>query len=38
MKGRIKNLEKYRDKAWTQEERDFWQALLDSITVPNTED
>lgn len=31
----IKNLEKYRDKAGTQEERDFWQTLLDSLPVPN---
>ena len=30
-----KNFEKYRDKAWTQEERDFWQTLLDSLPVPN---
>lgn len=30
-----KNFEKYRDKAATQEERDFWQALLDSLPVPN---
>ena len=32
-----KNFEKYRDKAATQEERDFWQTLLDSIPVQNTE-
>lgn len=32
-----KNLEKYRNKAGTQEERDFWQALLDSLPVQNTE-
>ena len=30
-----KNFEKYRDKAGTQEERDFWQTLLDSLPVPN---
>lgn len=33
-----KDLEKHRDKAGTEEERDFWQALLDSLPVPNTED
>lgn len=32
-----KNFEKYRDKAGTQEERDFWQTLLDTLPVPNTE-
>ena len=32
-----KNFEKYRDKAGTQEERDFWQTLLDVLPVPNTE-
>ena len=31
-----KNFEKYRDKAGTQEERNFWQSLLDIIPVPNT--
>ena len=30
-----KNFEKYRDKAGTQKERDFWQTLLDIIPVPN---
>ena len=30
-----KDFEKYRDKAGTQEERDFWQSLLDIIPVPN---
>ena len=30
-----KNFEKYRDKAGTQEERDFWQTLLDTLPVPN---
>lgn len=32
-----KNFEKYRDKAGTQEEREFWQTLLDTLPVPNTE-
>ena len=30
-----KNFEKYRDKAATEDERAFWQSLLDSIPVPN---
>ena len=30
-----KNWEKLRDKAATQEERDFWQTLLDVLPVPN---
>lgn len=30
-----KDFEKYRDKAATEEEREFWQALLDIIPVPN---
>ena len=33
-----KSLEKYRDKARTQEERDVGQTLLDSLSVQNTED
>lgn len=32
-----KNFEKYRDKAKTDEERAFWQALLDFLPVPNEE-
>lgn len=35
-KGR-KILEKYRDKAATEDEREVWQKLLDSLSVPNTE-
>lgn len=31
-----KDFEKYRDKAATEDERAFWQALLDIIPVPNT--
>ena len=30
-----KNFEKYRDKASTEDERAFWQSLLDIIPVPN---
>lgn len=30
-----KNFEKYRDKAATEDERAFWQSLLDIIPVPN---
>ena len=30
-----KNFEKYRDKAATDDERAFWQSLLDIIPVPN---
>ena len=30
-----KNFKKYRDKAATEDERAFWQSLLDSIPVPN---
>ena len=30
-----KNFEKYRYKAATEDERAFWQSLLDSIRVPN---
>ena len=32
-----KDFEKYRNKAPTQEERDFWQTLLDVLPVPNNE-
>ena len=31
-----KDFEKYRDKASTEDERAFWQSLLDIIPVPNT--
>ena len=30
-----KDFEKYRDKAGTQDERNFWQTLLYIIPVPN---
>ena len=30
-----KDFEKYREKASTQDEADFWQALLDILPVPN---
>ena len=30
-----KNFKKYRDKAATEDERAFWQSLLDIIPVPN---
>ena len=30
-----KNFEKYRDKAATEDERAFWQSLLDIVPVPN---
>ena len=30
-----KDFKKYRDKAATDDERDFWQSLLDIIPVPN---
>lgn len=30
-----KDLEKYRDKAATEDEREVWQTLLDSLSVPN---
>ena len=33
-----KNLEKYRDKAATEDEREVWQKLPDSLSVPNAED
>lgn len=32
-----KNFEKYRNKAATEDEREVWQKLLDSLSVPNTE-
>ena len=31
-----KDFEKYRDKAASEDERAFWQSLLDIIPVPNT--
>lgn len=31
-----KDFEKYRNKAATEDEREFWQSLLDIIPVPNT--
>ena len=30
-----KDFEKYRDKAATEDERAFWQSILDIIPVPN---
>ena len=30
-----KDLEKHRDKAATQDEREMWQKLPDSLSVPN---
>lgn len=33
-----KNLEKYRDKAATEDEKEVWQTLLDSLPAPNTEE
>ena len=30
-----KDFEKYRDKAATEDERSFWQSMLDIIPVPN---
>ena len=32
-----KNFKKYRDKAATKDEREFWQSLLDTLPVPNNE-
>ena len=32
-----KDLEKYRNKAATEDEREVWQKLLESLSVPNTE-
>ena len=33
-----KDFEKYRNKAGTQDEREFWQTLLDNLPVPNEEE
>ena len=35
LKKERKNFKKYRDKAATEDEREFWQSLLNIIPVPN---